>query len=87
MNSKPTISALAIGFLANVAFIPLPSYALDDGADVDVDAPGASVEIEADRPGILPRLRGDDPDVDVHVEDPDAGDEMPGTTVEVQRPE
>jgi hypothetical protein len=25
--------------------------------------------------------------VDVQVEDPDAGDEMPGTSVEVQQPE
>ena len=86
MKSKLTISALAIGFLASVAFIPLPSYALDDEADVDIAAPGTSVEIEADRPRILPRLR-DDPDVDVHVEDEDAGDEMPGTSVEVQQPE
>jgi hypothetical protein len=87
MTSKLTKGALAIGLLASVSFIPLPTYALDDDADVDVDAPGASVEIEADRPGILPRLRGDDPDADVHVEDEDAGDEMPGTSVEVQQPE
>ena len=88
MTSKLTKSALAIGLLASVAFIPLPSYALDDDADVDVDAPGASVEIEADRPGILPRLRGDDPDVDVYVDDDDDDDDdddvPPGASDEVQ---
>ena len=82
MTSKLTKSALAIGLLASVAFIPLPSYALDDDADVDVDAPGASVEIEADRPGILPRLRGDDSDV--YVEDDDDDEDVPpAASVEV----
>jgi hypothetical protein len=70
MNSMLTKSALAIGLLAGVAFIPLPSYALDDEADVDVDGPGASVEVERDRLGILPRLL-DDPDEDEYVEDED----------------
>jgi len=83
MNSMLTKSTFAIGLLASVAFVPLPSYALDDDADVDVDAPGASVEIERDRPGILPRLRGDDPDVDVYVEDDDEDDVPPGASVEV----
>jgi hypothetical protein len=83
MNSKLTKSAFAIGLLAGVAFLPTPSYALDDDADVDVEAPGASVEIEGDRPGILPRLRGDDPDVDVYVEDEDDDDVPPGASVEI----
>jgi hypothetical protein len=63
--------------LAGVAFIPLPSYALDDEADVDVDVPGASVEIERDRLGILPSLL-DDPDEDEYVEDEDDDDVPPG---------
>jgi hypothetical protein len=69
--------------LAGVAFFPMPSYALDDNADVDVEAPGVSVEIEGDRPGILPRLRRDDPDVDVYIEDEDDDDVPPAASVEV----
>lgn len=83
MNSMLTKSALAIGLLAGVAFIPLPSYALDDEADVDVDVPGASVEIERDRPGILPRILGDEPDEDVYVEEEDDDDVPPGASVEI----
>jgi hypothetical protein len=85
---KMTISlpkaAMAVGLLG-FALLPLPAYALDD--DVEVDTPGASVEIERDRPGLLPRLRDDDPDVyvetpgpDVYVEEDDA---PPSATVEV----
>jgi hypothetical protein len=75
MTFKLTKSVLALGFLASVAFIPLPSYALDDDADVDV---------EVERPGILPGLR-DGPDVDVYVEEDDKGDDdiPPGASVEV----
>jgi hypothetical protein len=77
--------ALALGLLGSAAFLPLPSYALDD--DVEIDTPGASVEIERDRPGILPgRRHADDPDVyvetpgpDVYVEEEDA---PPGATVD-----
>ena len=91
MNSRLTKSALAIGLLASAALIPLPSHALDDEADLDIDAPGASVEIERDRPGILPRLRGGAPDVDVYVEGDDdryvEGDDdeyvAPGASVEI----
>jgi hypothetical protein len=81
-------SALAIGLLGSVAFIPLPSYALDD--DLEIDTPGARVEIERDRPRLLPRLR-DHPDVyvetpgpDVYVEEDDDDEDVPpGVTVEV----
>ena len=71
--------------LGSVAFLPLPSYALDN--DVEIDTPGASVEVERDRPGILPRLR-DDPDVYVETPAPDVYVEEeegvpPGVTVEV----
>jgi hypothetical protein len=71
MTSKLTKSTLALGLLASVAFIPLPSYALDDDADVDV---------EVERPGILPG-----PDVDVYVEEDDKGDDdvPPAASVEV----
>jgi hypothetical protein len=73
-------SAIAIGLLGSVAFIPLPSYALDDD-DAVIEAPDATVEIERDRPGILPRLR-DDPDV--YVEDDDDDEDVPpGASVEV----
>ena len=82
MNSLLTKGALAIGLLAGVAFIPLPTYALDDEADVDVDVPGASVEIERDRLGILPSLL-DDPDEDEYVEDEDDDDVPPGASVEI----
>jgi hypothetical protein len=73
--SKLTKSTLALGLLASVAFIPLPAYALDDGADVDV---------QVERPGILPGLRAD-PDVDVFVEEDDRGDDdvPPAASVEV----
>ena len=54
-------SALAAALLGAAAFFPVPSLALDD--DVDV-------EVEADRPGLLP---GEplDPDADVTVETPE----------------
>jgi hypothetical protein len=76
MTSKLIKSTLALGLLASVAFIPMPSYALDDDADVDV---------EVERPGILPGLRGDDPHVDVYVEEDDRGDDdvPPAASVEV----
>jgi hypothetical protein len=48
--------------------------------DVEIDTPDANVEIERDRPGLLPRLR-DDPDV--YVEEDDDADVPPGATVEV----
>jgi hypothetical protein len=40
-------------------------------SDVDVDS-GAEVEIERDRPGLLPGEPLDGPDADVHVETPEA---------------
>jgi hypothetical protein len=62
---------------------------LDD--DIQIDTPGASIEIERDRPGLLPRLRGE-PDVyvetpgpDVYVEEDDEEDDPPGASVEVYR--
>jgi hypothetical protein len=83
------IGAFAIGMLGGVAIVPLPSYAAED--DIEIDTAGAIVEIERDRPGLLPRLR-DRPDVyvetpgpDVYVEgdDDDDDDEPPGASVEL----
>jgi hypothetical protein len=84
------IGAFAIGMLGGVAIVPLPSYAVDD--DIEIDTPGAIVEVERDRPGLLPRLR-DRPDVyvetpgpDVYVEgddDDDDDDEPPAASVEL----
>jgi hypothetical protein len=45
------IGAFAIGMLGGVAIVPLPSYAVDD--DIEIDTPGAIVEVERDRPGLL----------------------------------
>jgi hypothetical protein len=84
------ISAFAIGMLGGVAIMPLPSYAVDDD-DIEINTPGAIVEVERDRPGLLPRLR-DRPDVyvetpgpDVYVEgdDDDDDDEPPAASVEL----
>lgn len=78
---KVAVAAGLLGF----TLLPLPAYAIED--DVEVDTPGASVEIDRDRPGILPRLRGDDPDVYVETPDPDVDveddDIPPSATVEV----
>jgi hypothetical protein len=83
------IGAFAIGVLGSVAIAPLPSYAVED--DIAIDTPGASVEIERDRPGLLPRLRGR-PDVYVETPGPDVyvegdndyeDDEPPSASVEL----
>jgi hypothetical protein len=78
--------ALALGIIGSAAFLPAPSYAVK--GDVEVYTPGASVEIERDRPGILARRGG--PDVTVETPGPDVyveGDHddyvPPGASVEI----
>jgi hypothetical protein len=90
--------AFALALLGGAAFFPASSFALEGDVDIEAGTDGAEVEIQRDRPALLPDGPIIDPDADVYVETPepdadvyveedddDVEIEVPGPRVEIDR--
>jgi hypothetical protein len=81
MRANLRMTVVAVTFLGASAFSPTPLMALDDDVDKEVD-----VEIDRDRPGLLPGepLKGSDADVEVDTPDDDVDIETDDDDADVE---